>query len=367
MKQIPTCAEQGAAGAFAWLREAERLRVGARLPAPDALRHAVPASYAARATVDAGRAQVRAILERRDARRIVVVGPCSIHDPVAALDYAHRLAGLARAVRDALFVVVRVYFVKPRTTIGWKGLINDPRLDGSHRVEEGLRTARRMLCDINALGLPVATEMLDVTTPHYLSDLVSWAAIGARTTESQVHREMASGLAMPVGFKNGTDGQIDVAAHAILSSMRGHTFIGIDGIGFPALLHSAGNPHAHLVLRGGRHGPNYDAASVAAAVETLRAQRLTPNLLIDCSHANCGKQPMRQLAVLDDVAEQIRAGNEAIRGVMLESFIEEGAQPTDEPLRYGCSITDPCIGWDATEDALLCARRLLIDSASRSC
>lgn len=279
----------------------------------------------------------------------------------------HIVWPLARAVRDALFVVMRVYFEKPRTTIGWKGLINDPRLDGSHRVEEGLRTARRLLCDINALGLPVATEMLDVTTPHYLSDLVSWAAIGARTTESQVHREMASGLAMPVGFKNGTDGQIDVAAHAILSSMRGHTFIGIDGAGFPALLHSAGNPHTHLVLRGGRHGPNYDAASVAAAVETLHAQRLTPNLLIDCSHANCGKQPMRQLAVLDDVVEQIRAGNEAIRGVMLESFIKEGAQPTDEPLRYGCSITDPCIGWDVTEDALLCARRLLIDSASRSC
>ncbi|MGS0892114.1 3-deoxy-7-phosphoheptulonate synthase [Burkholderia stagnalis] len=366
MKQIPAYAEQGAAGAFAPPCHEERLRVGARLPTPDALRRAMPASYAARAAVDAGRAQVRAILERRDARRIVVVGPCSIHDPVAALDYARRLAGLAHAVRDALCVVMRVYFEKPRTTVGWKGLINDPGLDGSHRVDEGLRTARRLLVDINALGLPVATEVLDVATPHYLSDLVSWAAIGARTTESQVHRELASGLAMPVGFKNGTDGQIDIAAHAMQASVRPHTFIGVDGAGCPALLHSAGNPHAHLVLRGGRHGPNYDAASVAAAVHTLRAQRLTPNLLIDCSHANCGKQAQRQLAVLDDVVAQMRAGNEAIRGVMLESFIEAGAQPPGGALRYGCSITDPCIGWEATEDALLRARRLLTDDRAHA-
>ncbi|MBZ5793718.1 3-deoxy-7-phosphoheptulonate synthase [Burkholderia contaminans] len=359
MKHIPACAEHGTAGAFALPHSDERLRVGVRLPVPDALRHAVPASYAAQATVDAGRAQVRAILERRDARRIVVVGPCSIHDPAAALDYARRLAGLAHAVRDTLCVVMRVYFEKPRTTVGWKGLINDPGLDGSHRVAEGLHTARRLLVDINALGLPVATEVLDVATPHFLSDLVSWAAIGARTTESQIHREMASGLALPVGFKNGTDGQVDIAANAMLASMRPHTFIGIDGAGCPALLHSAGNPHAHLVLRGGRHGPNYDAASVAAAVETLRAQRLTPNLLIDCSHANCGKQAMRQLAVLDDVVGQIGAGNEAIRGVMLESFIEDGAQPLGDTLRYGCSITDPCIGWEATVDALVRAHRRL--------
>ncbi|WP_071767369.1 3-deoxy-7-phosphoheptulonate synthase [Burkholderia ubonensis] len=356
MKQISAEIEQGAAGAFAEPPRDERLCVGMRLPAPDALRRDLPASVAARATVAAGRRQLRAILERRDARRIVVVGPCSIHDPQAALDYARRLARLAQAVRDAFCVVMRVYFEKPRTTVGWKGLINDPGLDGSHRVLDGLHAARRLLADINALGLPAAIEALDVVTPHYLCDLVSWAAIGARTTESQVHRELASGLAMPVGFKNGTDGQVDVAAHAMLASMRPHTFIGIDGAGGPALLHSDGNPHAHLVLRGGRHGPNYDAASVAAAVETLRVQRLPANVLIDCSHANCGKQADRQLAVLDDVVEQMCAGSDAIRGVMLESFLEAGAQPLGGPLRYGCSITDPCLGWDATEDALLRAR-----------
>jgi 3-deoxy-7-phosphoheptulonate synthase len=363
MKHLTVLTGQGAAGAFAQPRQDERLRVGARLPSPDALRHDVPASFAALATVDAGRSQLRAILERRDARRIVVVGPCSIHDPDAALDYARRLAGLAHAVRDAFCVVMRVYFEKPRTTVGWKGLINDPGLDGSHRVEDGLRTARRLLADINAIGLPAATEVLDVTTPHYLGDLVSWVAVGARTTESQIHREMASGLPMPVGFKNGTDGQVDVAAHAMLAGMRPHTFIGIDGAGHPALLHSAGNPHAHLVLRGGRHGPNYDAAAVAAAADALRASRVPANLLIDCSHANCGKQAMRQLAVLDDVVEQMRAGTDAIRGVMLESFIEAGAQPLGGALRYGCSVTDPCIGWEATEDALLHARRRLLERA----
>jgi len=363
MKHLTASTEHGAAGTFAQPRHDERLRVGAPLPSPETLRRDMPASFAARATVDAGRAQLRAILERRDARRIVVVGPCSVHDPGAALDYARRLAALAHEVRDTFCVVMRVYFEKPRTTVGWKGLINDPGLDGSHRIEDGLRIARQLLADINAIGLPAATEALDVMTPHYLGDLVSWVAVGARTTESQIHREMASGLPMPVGFKNGTDGQIDVAAHAMLASMRPHTFIGIDGAGRPALLHSAGNPHAHLVLRGGRHGPNYDAVSVAAAADALRASRLPANVLIDCSHANCGKQAMRQLAVLDDVVEQMRAGDDAIRGVMLESFIETGAQPLGGALRYGCSVTDPCIGWEATADALLHARNRLLARA----
>ncbi|WP_323118076.1 3-deoxy-7-phosphoheptulonate synthase [Burkholderia alba] len=372
MKNISSYLDEGGSGAVCAPEPpacAERLRVGMRLPAPAAIRARYPLIPAAQSTVASGRRQLEAILEQRDARWMVVVGPCSIHDPHAALDYARRLARLARQVRDVFCVVMRVYFEKPRTTVGWKGLINDPYLDGSHRMDEGLETARRLLLDINALGLPAAIEALDLITPHYLGDLVSWAAIGARTTESQVHREMASGLPVPVGFKNGTDGSLDVAVHAMLSSMREHAFIGVDGQGAPAVLHTGGNPHAHLVLRGGSKGPNYDAASVAAAEQALRARQLPANIVVDCSHANCAKQHARQAVVLDEIVEQIRAGNRSIRGVMLESFLEEGAQPlaaNRDALRYGCSVTDPCLGWDATEAALLRAREKLLIHLKRA-
>ncbi|SMG02702.1 3-deoxy-7-phosphoheptulonate synthase [Burkholderia singularis] len=359
MKNIILYSNGGAAGEPA---RGARQRVRMPLPAPAALRRRYPLTAAMRSSVDAGRRQLQAILERRDPRWIAIVGPCSIHDPQAALDYALRLARLAPAVRDVFCIVMRVYFEKPRTTLGWKGLINDPRLDGSHRIDEGIATARRLLTEVSALGLPAAVEALDLVTPHYLSDLVSWTAIGARTAESQVHREMASGLPMPVGFKNGTDGGVDVAVHAMLSSMQAHTFIGLHDEGYPAVLDTDGNPHAHLVLRGGRDGPNYGAASVAAAERALCANALPQNIIVDCSHANCGKHAARQVTVLDDVVEQICAGNRSIRGVMLESFIEEGRQSLDDgpaALRYGCSITDPCLGWQATEAALMSAHARL--------
>ncbi|AOJ08507.1 3-deoxy-7-phosphoheptulonate synthase [Burkholderia mayonis] len=365
MKNITLYPNGGVAGSRA---SVARQRVGMRLPTPAALRRRYPLSATIQTTVDAGRRQVQAILEQRDPRWLAIVGPCSIHDPQAALDYALHLARLADAVRDAFCVVMRVYFEKPRTTVGWKGLINDPRLDGSHRIDEGLATARRLLCEVNALGLPAAIEALDLITPHYLGDLVSWAAIGARTTESQVHREMASGLPMPVGFKNGTDGGVEIAIHAMQSSMRPHAFIGLHDEGYPVVLHTDGNPYAHLVLRGGRDGPNYDAASVATAEHALRANRLPTNVVIDCSHANCDKQHARQVAVLDDVVDQICAGNRSIRGVMLESFLEEGRQSLDDgadALRYGCSITDPCLGWDATEAALVAAHARLAAHIAR--
>jgi 3-deoxy-7-phosphoheptulonate synthase len=372
MKNLEWYLDDGGSGAVCAPSRAERAgrqRVGAPLPTPEALRGRLPATPVVRANVDSGRRQLQAILERRDPRRMVIVGPCSIHDPDAARDYARRLAGLARRVRDVFCVVMRVYFEKPRTTVGWKGLINDPRLDGSHRIEEGLATARQLLLDVNTLGLPAAIEALDLVTPHYLGDLVSWAAIGARTTESQVHREMASGLPMPVGFKNGTDGGLEVAVHALQSSRRAHAFIGIDQRGGPAVLHTEGNPHGHVVLRGGNDGPNHDAASVAAAEAALVARDLPANLVVDCSHANCAKQHALQVAVLDDVVEQIGAGNRSIRGVMIESFIEAGNQPLGaDPasLRYGCSITDPCLGWDATEAALVQARERLLAHSRRA-
>lgn len=372
MKNLALYLDDGGSGAVCVPSRPERAgrqRVGAPLPTPEALRGRLPATPVVRANVDSGRRQLQAILERRDPRWMVIVGPCSIHDPDAARDYARRLAGLARRVRDVFCVVMRVYFEKPRTTVGWKGLINDPRLDGSHRIEEGLATARQLLLDVNTLGLPAAIEALDLVTPHYLGDLVSWAAIGARTTESQVHREMASGLPMPVGFKNGTDGGLEVAVHALQSSRRAHAFIGIDERGAPAVLYTEGNPHGHVVLRGGNGGPNYDAASVAAAEAALGARDLPANLVVDCSHANCAKQHARQVAVLDDVVEQIGAGNRSIRGVMIESFIEAGNQPLGgDPaaLRYGCSITDPCLGWEATEAALLQARERLLAHSRRA-
>jgi 3-deoxy-7-phosphoheptulonate synthase len=283
---------------------------------------------------------------------LVVVGPCSIHDPVGALEYAGKLSALRREFADRLEIVMRVYFEKPRTTIGWKGLINDPHLDNSYDIEGGLKKARRLLMDIVSLGLPAATEFLDPITPQYISDLISWAAIGARTTESQTHREMASGLSMPVGFKNGTDGGLQIAIDAMGTAMRPHSFIGIDEDGVTSIVRTAGNPSGHVVLRGGRQRANYDAESIRDAENQLASNGLPRVLMVDCSHANSGKQSARQEEVWRNVIEQRVAGTRSLIGLMVESYLEEGTQPfpKDNPasLRYGVSITDACLGWDAT-------------------
>lgn len=327
------------------------------MPSPADLRALLPPDESALRTVAAARATIGDILARRDPRLLVVVGPCSIHDPLAALDYAARLAQLAREVEDRLYVVMRVYFEKPRTSTGWKGLINDPHMDESFRIPEGMQLARGLLRDIAGLGLPAAVEALDPLSPQYLSDLVSWAAIGARTTESQTHREMASGLPLPVGFKNGTDGSIGGAINAMRAAARPHAFLGIDAGGRAAVVRTGGNSFAHLILRGGSAGPNFDAASVSAAGQALRAAGVSSAIMIDCSHGNAGKNHLNQLTVLDDVLHQRSSGSSNVAGVMIESFIEAGSQPLTDNLRYGCSITDPCLDWDSTASALRAARR----------
>ncbi len=323
------------------------------LLSPSALHDAVPASASASHTVTAARAAVTRILQGHDKRLLVVVGPCSIHDVVAARDYAQRLKALADELADAIFVVMRVYFEKPRTTIGWKGLINDPRMDDSFRIEEGLHIARRLLVELNDLGLPCGTEALDPITPQYLGDLISWSAIGARTTESQTHREMASGLSSPVGFKNGTDGNLEVAINAMLSAAQPHTFLGVNGDGQVALTHTRGNAYGHLILRGGSV-PNYDSVAVAEAEAVLQAAKLPVNIVVDCSHANSRKNHALQSLVLKDVIGQIVDGNTSIKGVMLESNLFEGNQKLGDPkaLKYGVSITDACLGWDTTASGL---------------
>lgn len=294
---------------------------------------------------------------RDDDRLLVIVGPCSIHDPAAALDYAHRLADVREQYKDTLEVVMRVYFEKPRTTVGWKGLINDPYLDGSYRIDEGLRIARQLLIDINRLGVPAASEFLDVISPQYIGDLISWGAIGARTTESQIHRELASGISAPIGFKNGTDGNIRIATDAIQSSSNGHHFLSVHKNGQVAIVHTAGNPDCHVILRGGKT-PNYDAGSVAAACADLEKAGLPASLMVDCSHANSLKQHERQKDVAADIAAQMAAGSKRIFGVMLESHLVAGAQKftpgKDQAsgLNYGQSITDACIGWNDTLDVL---------------
>ena len=321
---------------------------------PPAQLHAeIPASAQAIQTVSAARATLAEILSGRDPRLLVVVGPCSVHDPVAAIDYAQRLKALAAEVSDQLFIVMRVYFEKPRTTVGWKGLINDPRMDDSFHIEEGLRIARRLLIELNDLGLPCGTEALDPITPQYLGDLIAWSAIGARTTESQTHREMASGLSSPVGFKNGTDGDLEVALNAMLSAAQPHAFLGINGEGQVAVTQTRGNAFGHLILRGGAQ-PNYDSVAVAQAEAALRAAKLPVNIVVDCSHANSRKNHALQPLVLKDVVHQIADGNRSIKGVMLESNLFEGNQKLGQPqdLRYGVSITDACIGWDSTADCL---------------
>jgi 3-deoxy-7-phosphoheptulonate synthase len=315
----------------------------------------------AQTVVDA-RETVRAILNGTDSRLLCLVGPCSIHDPAAAIDYAERLIKLRPAVEDRLFLVMRVYFEKPRTTIGWKGLINDPHMDDSCDMESGLRIARRLLIDVNRLGLPAGTEMLDPITPQYIADLISWTAIGARTTESQTHREMASGLSMPVGFKNTTEGNLQIAVNAIESARRPHSFLGINQDGVTAIIRTSGNPDTHVVLRGGKTS-NYDASSIEECQRLLAKAGLEPRVMVDCSHAQTAKDYTRQLGVLSAMVEQIRSGNRGIMGVMIESNIGAGNQPLSKDratLKYGVSVTDPCIDWATTEECLIGAARALV-------
>ena len=324
------------------------------LLSPALLRHELPVDERVAEVVTRARAEVLDVLDGRDDRLLVVVGPCSVHDPDAALDYAGRLADRAERHVGELRVVMRTYFEKPRTTVGWKGLINDPHLDGSFDVNTGLRTARRLLLDVSALGLPVGCEFLDPITPQYISDAVSWAAIGARTTESQIHRQLGSGLSMPVGFKNRTDGNVQVAVDAVRAAAAMHSFAGVDPQGTPAIMHTTGNPDGHVILRGGRDEPNHTAAGIAAALAKLQRAALAERLVIDASHDNSGKDHERQPAVAAQIAAQVAGGNHAIVGVMLESFLVGGRQDVveGEQLTYGQSITDACMGWDATVDVL---------------
>jgi len=321
------------------------------LISPRLLKEEFPVDERIASVVVEARETVRAILAGRDSRILCIVGPCSIHDPLAAIEYANRLARLRDDVADQMFVMMRVYFEKPRTTVGWKGLINDPDMDDSCNMREGLRIARRLLVEINRIGLPAATEMLDPITPQYIADLVSWAAIGARTTESQTHREMASGLSMPVGFKNSTEGNLQVAINAVESARRPHSFLGITQDGMSAIIRTAGNPATHVVLRGGRN-PNYDNNSIAECVKMLERSKLEPRVLVDCSHAQTNKDYNRQAGVFDEIIGQICAGSRAIMGVMVESNLEAGNQPISSDrgkLKYGVSVTDPCIDWETTE------------------
>jgi len=324
------------------------------LVTPRQLKHELPMPARSHGTVAAGRDAVRAILEGRDRRFLAVVGPCSIHDVAAAREYATRLAALRAELDERIEIVMRAYFEKPRTAVGWKGLINDPDLDESFHINRGLRLARKLLLQLNDLGLPTGSEFLDTQIPQHIADLASWAAIGARTTESQVHRELASGLSMPVGFKNSTGGDLQGAINALESARHPHSFLGINQDGMTSVVHTGGNPDGHLVLRGGRT-PNYDRASVAACEELLRAAGLPARIVVDCSHAQTRKDHTRQAEVLRDLTEQIRGDRRTIMGFMLESNIGAGSQPLTggrASLAYGVSITDPCIDWDTTARCL---------------
>ena len=328
------------------------------LPPPEHLIRFFPINGSpVEALVAQTRQAIQKIVHGQDDRLLAIVGPCSIHDPKAALDYAQRLMKLREQYKDTLEIVMRVYFEKPRTTVGWKGLINDPYLDESCRIDEGLRVARQLLIDINRMGLPASSEFLDVISPQYVGDLISWGAIGARTTESQVHRELASGLSAPIGFKNGTDGNIRIATDAIQAAARGHHFLSVHKNGQVAIVATKGNPDCHVILRGGK-APNYDAQSVQAASVALEAAGLRPSVMVDCSHANSYKTAERQTEVAQAIAEQVSNGSHAIFGVMVESHIQAGAQKftpgKDDPrqLEYGKSITDACLGWDDTAQLL---------------
>jgi 3-deoxy-7-phosphoheptulonate synthase len=347
-------------------RDIENINVSAfdPMPSPEEIHARLPLSPKAAQTVMHGRDALRNILERKDHRLFVVVGPCSIHDPVAGLDYARRLKALSDQVDDTLCLVMRVYFEKPRTTTGWKGYINDPDMDDSFRVDQGMEKARQFLLDIAEIGLPAGTEALDPISPQYLGDLMAWTAIGARTTESQTHREMSSGLSTPVGFKNGTNGDIGIALNAIVSASRPHSFLGINGQGRTAIVRTRGNRHGHIVLRGGDGRPNYDTVSVQLVEQALNKAQLPANIVVDCSHANSYKKPELQPLVMADVVNQIRQGNLSLLGLMIESNLIAGNQPipTDlTQLKYGCSVTDACIDWATTETMIRDAATLLRD------
>ena len=326
------------------------------MPSPAEVHAKLPLTEAAAKTVVEGRRTLEAILDRKDPRVFMVVGPCSIHDPVAGIDYARRLKKLAEQVKDTIYIVMRVYFEKPRTSTGWKGYINDPYMDDSFRIEEGIQKGRDFLLQVNELGLPAATEALDPISPQYLGDLIAWTAIGARTSESQTHREMSSGLSTPVGFKNATDGDMSVAINAIISSSNPHSFLGVNAQGMTSIVRTRGNRYGHVVLRGGGDRPNYDTVSITLAENAIAKAKLPKNLVVDCSHANSYKKPELQPLVLKDCVNQIRSGNQSIVGFMVESNIEAGNQsiPADlSQLKYGCSVTDACIAWDTTEQAIL--------------
>jgi 3-deoxy-7-phosphoheptulonate synthase len=337
------------------MRETSNLRVVDTdlLLSPDQVTDELPLSARSASTVYRARKEIEAIVQGHDSRLLVIVGPCSIHDPDAALDYARRLIELRNVVGQQLLVVMRVYFEKPRTTVGWKGLINDPHLNGTYDIPKGIRAARKLLLAIAELGVPAATEMLDPIIPQYIADLVSWTAIGARTTESQTHREMASGLSMPVGFKNGTDGGLTVGINAMIAASRPHSFLGIDTAGRVGVVRTAGNPHTHLVLRGGKDGPNYSPDMVATAAASLNQHNVNARMLVDCSHGNSGKNHRNQVEVAASVASQIRAGSPHILGVMIESNIVEGRQDVSSSLRYGQSITDACVDLPTTQKMLM--------------
>jgi 3-deoxy-7-phosphoheptulonate synthase len=334
------------------------------MPTPEEIHARLPISAKATKTVTHGRRVLRDILDRKDHRLFIVVGPCSIHDPVAGLDYARRLKALSDEVGDTLQIIMRVYFEKPRTTVGWKGYINDPFMDDSFRIDIGMEKARQFLLDIAELGLPTGTEALDPISPQYYGDLITWTAIGARTTESQTHREMSSGLSTPVGFKNGTSGDLAVAINAILSASKPHSFLGINGTGKVAVVRTRGNAHGHVVLRGGDGRPNYDTVSVSMAEQAMVKAKLPANIVVDCSHANSFKKPELQPLVMTDIVNQVRGGNKSLVGVMIESNIEAGNQsiPADlSQLKYGCSVTDACVDWETTERMIRDAAVLLRD------
>ncbi|MBT6287919.1 MAG: 3-deoxy-7-phosphoheptulonate synthase [Oceanospirillales bacterium] len=322
---------------------------------PTELKKELPLPESVRELVANSRQTVKDILDGKDDRLFAVVGPCSIHDTELALEYGKRLKALADEVSEQIFIIMRVYFEKPRTTVGWKGLINDPHLNGSFEIEDGLRKARKLLIDLSEIGLPLATEALDPISPQYLQDTITWTAIGARTTESQTHREMSSGLSSPVGFKNGTDGSLDVAVNAMKSVVSGHAFLGINPQGQVAITKTKGNQYGHVVLRGGGGKPNYDSVSIALCEQALEKAKLPTNIVVDCSHANSNKDHNVQPLVLDDIAHQIKDGNRSICGVMIESNINEGNQsiPDDlSQLKYGVSVTDACISWESTVKSL---------------
>ena len=326
------------------------------LVTPAELKTELPLTESAYQTVLHGRETIRNILDGKDKRIFVVIGPCSIHDPVAAHEYADRLKVLSDKIKDSIYIVMRVYFEKPRTTVGWKGLINDPDMNDSFNIEKGLRIGRKLLVELNEKGLPCATEALDPNSPQYYQDLITWSAIGARTTESQTHREMSSGLSSPVGFKNGTDGGLTVATNAMQSVKHGHHFLGLNNQGQVSVIRTSGNPYAHVVLRGGNGKPNYDAGSVAEAEAALAKAKVSTKIMIDTSHANSNKDPFLQPLVLKNITEQIIDGNKSIIGIMVESHHNSGRQEIPEnlcDLEYGTSVTDGCIDWDTTEKVLL--------------